>query len=213
MRKLWLVSNAVMALCVASGVSLAGDFLQSMPPTGEFKQAPAGQKPAAPPPPQPQQAANAPAAPAPAQQPPKPDLAENYGDWLLQCWKGPQKNCQLVQRRVQAGTQQAVLIMAINARPAQPYSISVITPLGMRVLPSLPLFADKVALADVPVQTCVPTGCVHAMELGAALLTKLQSAGEISFVLQGMNGQRFNVSAGTKGLNEGLTKLASFLKS
>src|SRR5208337_898806 len=147
MRKAWLVTNALIALCSVGGVSLAKDYLQATPPADGAKQAPAAQNQASPPPAQPQPPKQA---PAPAQQPPKPDITENYGDWLLQCWKGPQKNCQLVQRRVQADTQQAVLIMTINARPSQPYSVTVITPLGMKVLPSLPMFADKVALADVP---------------------------------------------------------------
>lgn len=227
MKRIFAVVAAGAALGALASPVFAGNFLQAGPSAGaapQQAQAPARpQKPAAgaagttvaqqqaPAPAQPQPAQGGGQQQQAAQQ--KPDLSESSGEWLLQCWKQPVKTCQLLQRRIEAKSKQQLLLAAIGVRADGVHRMTMITPLGFKSTPTLTVFADKAPFVQLPVQSCLPAGCVQIGDLTDPLVTKLQGASEMSIVLQGLNGQNFNLSIPTKGLKEGLARISQFLKS
>lgn len=215
MRKILAATALYSTLVLLSGPGFAGDYLQSAP-----QQAPAPAKPAAAAKPaqpaganvaQQQGAANPqPGQDAAAQ---KPDLTENSGEWILQCWKQPVKTCQLLQRRIEAKSKQQLILAAIAFRADGTRRLTMITPLGFKSTPTLAVFADKAPFVELPVKSCLPAGCLQIGDLSAQLVAKLEGATEMSIVLQGLNGQNFNLSIPTKGLKEGFARISQYMKS
>ncbi|GLI93822.1 invasion associated locus B family protein [Methylocystis echinoides] len=154
----------------------------------------------------------APAAPA-AQQPAKADVVETHGDWVLQCWKQKARMCQILQREIEAKSQKTILITTISAMPDKGYRIMMLTPLGLKAVQTLPVTIDNAPFAEIPMQSCIASGCVHVMELTAPLLAKLQSAGDISLTLTAMNGQKLGLRVPVKGLKDALGKMSQYLKT
>lgn len=147
------------------------------------------------------------------QQQPKIDVSETHGDWVLQCWKQQTRVCQILQREVEAKTQKTILITTISAMPDKGYRIMMLTPLGLKAVQTLPVTVDNAPFAEIPMQACIASGCVHVMELTAPLLAKLQSAGDISLTLTAMNGQKLGLRVPVKGLKDALGKMSQYLKT
>ena len=140
------------------------------------------------------------------------DVNENIGEWVLQCWKQQTKACQVLQREVEAKTLKPILITTISGVPDKSYRLLLLTPLGLRAQPALPLVVDNSSI-DVPMQSCITNGCIHVVELTPPQLAKLQGANDISLTLTALSGQRFGLKVPVKGLKEALGKMSQYLKS
>jgi invasion protein IalB len=215
----------LLAFAGIAGAAIAQDYIgpaatpakpRPAPPAAKPAPAPVAQGQAAPPAAgQSQPAPSAGQGQAPggaAQQQVKMDINENFGEWVLQCWKQQTKACQILQREVEAKTQKTILITTISAVPDKNYRLMLLTPLGLRALPALPLVVDNSQI-DVPMQSCITNGCVHVVELTSPQLAKLQGANDISLTLTALNGQRFGMKVPVKGLKEALGKMSQYLKS
>lgn len=156
------------------------------------------------------------AAPAPApsaqQAVVKPDLMENSGEWLLQCWKAPEKRCEIFQRRVEAKSQQQVLLVGFSINRNAPRRLTVVTPLGLKAKPALPLFVNKAVVVEAPLKTCIASGCIHIVDVGADQLGKISGAQDMGVVLQLTNDQPVNVALSSKGLGSGMEKAVNFIR-
>ena len=144
---------------------------------------------------------------------PKPDLSEQSGEWVLQCWKQPVRNCQLLQRRIEAKTRQQILLAAIAIRADGSRRMTMITLLGFKSNPALSVSVDKAPFIELPLKSCLPAGCLQIGDISQPLLEKLENSNEMSIVLQGLNGQNFNLSIPVKGLKEGLATISQFIAS
>jgi invasion protein IalB len=216
----------LLAFAGIAGAAIAQDYIGPAATPAKPRPAPPAAKPAPAPAPVAQSQAAPPAAgqgqAAPAgqgqapdgapQQQVKMDVNENYGEWLLQCWKQQTKACQILQREVEAKSQKTILITTISAVPDKSYRLMLLTPLGLRALPALPLVVDNSQI-DVPMQSCITNGCIHVVELTSPQLAKLQGASDISLTLTALNGQRFGMKVPVKGLKEALGKMSQYLKS
>ncbi len=152
------------------------------------------------------------AAPSPQQVAAKPDLMENSGEWLLQCWKAPEKRCEIFQRRVEAKSQQQVLLVGFSINRNTPRRMTVVTPLGLKAKPALPLFVNKSVIVEAPLKTCIASGCIHIVDVGADQLGKISAAQDMGVVLQLTNDQPVNVALSAKGLGSGMEKAVNFIR-
>jgi invasion protein IalB len=152
------------------------------------------------------------AAPNPQQVAVKPDLMENSGEWLLQCWKAPEKRCEIFQRRVEAKSQQQVLLVGFSINRNTPRRMTVVTPLGLKAKPALPLFVNKSVIVEAPLKTCIASGCIHIVDVGADQLGRISAAQDMGVVLQLTNDQPVNVALSAKGLGSGMEKAVNFIR-
>lgn len=206
--------------CAASGAS-AQDFLSPKPMVPPPAAKPAAKTAPAPKTTQQKPVTQSPSAQAsPAQtaagaQGAKPDIAEDVGDWRLRCFSKPNRACQMSQRRVNTSNQ-SLLIWVELTRAIQPKPITqmaVMLPLGVRIAPRLPIRADDQPLIEVPIVTCVPTGCVHSAELPETGLNVLQKSQSVSSEMIDMKGQKIPLPISMRGFNEAYLKTATFLKA
>lgn len=145
----------------------------------------------------------------------KPDLSEEIGDWRLLCFTKPGRTCELEQRRVNTSNQ-ALLIWVELSRlltPKPAWQLTVMVPLGFRVVTNLGVSADGALLLNLPVVTCVPAGCVYAAELPTDGLDTLQKAQTVGTEIVDLKGQRFALGITMRGFKDAYLKSALFLKA
>lgn len=202
---------------------------QPLPGPPQIQQPPAAMGAPVPRPPPPQAAA-APIAPLPGQaspqnlptrvqHPPLPQLpvgalaiAEDLGDWRLQCTVAPAPRCEFFQQRV--GNDGGFLLWFEIERLSGPDKlarVSLRTPLSTRIVSTLPLDMDGRRFADLPIITCLPAGCVYAADMPMSRVQSMENAGGMATAIYDLRGQGFAISIGTSGLRAGFLKMASFL--
>ena len=148
----------------------------------------------------------------PTATPQKPDLAEDNGDWRLECFSAATAQCHLFQRRVDPGTQ-SLLVWAEVTRAGPEQKLTVMIPLGLRAQPTLGLQSAGRIVASLPLVTCVPAGCVHTVPLTPVLLKTLQDARDLSAVVTRLDGQSLGLQLSMRGFVEANIRLAMFFKT
>lgn len=160
-----------------------------------------GQAPAAAPPP-------APARPAPEARPPEPDR-RGIDSWFAECPPGQATGCRILRRAPGAdGSAGVTLIVAADPRMPGRNQATVVLPLGIAVRESIPMLLDERFVALVPIETCLPAGCVLTVALPPPMVAVLRAATTLKFLAPTPNGQTIPFSVPVGGFGDAYQKVA-----
>lgn len=197
--------GAAIGIAVGCGAAQAQDFLSPQPLVRQkspAKPAPARQNQRA------QQAnATAPAAP-------KPVIAENVGDWRLQCFAKPARACQISQRRINPANNSMLIWVELtrSLKPKPNDRFAVMLPLGFKIEPTLTVEAEGKTFVETPIVTCIPAGCLHQLDLTPARVEQLQDTKRLTAQMVDMRGQRIALPVTMRGFKQAFLKSAVFLR-
>jgi invasion protein IalB len=144
----------------------------------------------------------------------KPDLSEEIGDWLLQCFSKPSRQCQLSQRQVDPKNQALVIWVELThfVTPKSGWQLVVMVPLGFRVAPNLGVRAGDELFLNMPILTCVAAGCVYSAEMPVTGLETLRNSQKLSTEIVDLKGQRYALNVSMRGFDKVFLKSALVLK-
>lgn len=212
MARLYFSATLAAALCVGGVSAGAQEWLSPKPLSpGQNQQ----QKPAAPPA-QPRQAQQQrPATQQPAVQPQHvgPDLAQAFGDWRISCVSRPGRACQITQRQVNTTNRTLTLMVELTlaTQPKPRNILSVVTPLGVKLSPALSVRGEGGEIANVPLVTCVNTGCIHSGDIAAKQVEGMRRSKGLSTQLTDLKGQSSALTISTNGLEDAFQRVSTYL--
>ncbi len=144
----------------------------------------------------------------------KPDLNEEFGDWLLQCFSKPNRLCRLSQRQVNPKNQAMLIWVELthSVTPNVTWQFVVMLPLGFRLAPVLGIRTNSELFLNMPIVTCVSTGCLYSAEIPVAGLETLQKAQALETEIADLKGQRYALKVSMRGFDQAYLKSALVLK-
>ena len=159
-------------------------------------------------------------APAPAQQreaprpasgaaaPAQPDT-RGVDSWFADCPPGQTTGCRIIRRAPGAdGSPGVTLIVGPDMRMPGRNQATVILPLGIAVRESLPMLLDERFIALVPIETCLPAGCVLTVALPPPMVSVLRTATTLKFLALTPNGQTVPFTVPVGGFSDAYQKVA-----
>ncbi|WP_408870144.1 invasion associated locus B family protein [Gluconacetobacter asukensis] len=152
------------------------------------------------------------------------------GDWSYRCtFPSPAPGsapdaCVLEQRLVMQNAQKqtvplggVILARSVSAsrdgaRVAQPWRLTLMTPLGMSLQAPAQLSFDKGTAFPLPLQTCVSAGCLSGLPLSDTQLTALRHGKVGHIVLTKLAGGTLTINFALDGADTGLRTLEGWSK-
>jgi invasion protein IalB len=202
--------NALLAM--EQGQPMPGQPMPGQPMPGQPMQArpmPPGmaRRPAPPPLRQYAQAKPKPRPPAPAPVPARP---QGVDSWFVQCPPKATTGCEMVRRVLRPDGQQ-LLSLIIGPDQRQPGRLigTVVMPLGMAVRESVPMLIDNRFIALLPVDTCLPVGCVMSLAMSQPMVNVLRSGGTFELLALATNGQTVPLQLPLGGFGEAIARVAA----
>lgn len=165
--------------------------------------------PAAAPPPAP--AAQAPRAPAPTGPAPSAPAPDQRGvdAWSAECPQGQTTGCTIIRRGAAPnGAAGITIIVGPDQRQPGRNQATIVLPLGIAVRESVPLLIDERFIALMPIETCLPAGCVVTLALSPPMVAVLRGATTIKLLALAPNGQTLPYSVEIGGFGEAYQKVA-----
>ena len=137
----------------------------------------------------------------------------DIGAWRLHCLVDQQRKCELSQRRIDNSSKTTALWIEIDATEKEDsvYTISLLTPLGMKIAQTTPLMGDNKVAVAIPIISCVPAGCVHRAMAPRQAIDGLVSSKNIGAQVMTQNGRPLFLPLDANGFLEGLSKMKAFL--
>lgn len=176
---------------------------QQRPPQQQQQRPPARQQAQQPVNPQPQPGQNGTVAMPQALAAPNPD-----GRWTNEC--APQGNpCAAVVRTMRGDGRQQLVTVSVGHDPRQPQRIvaTILLPFGLNVRETVPMVVDERFVATLPVETCVPAGCITTMTMVPALRAILEKGTEMRLLALTSDGNTAVLPVTLKGFGEAMTKI------
>lgn len=156
--------------------------------------------------------AQAPARPAPTPasdaRPPEPDR-RGIDSWFAECPPGQATGCRILRRAPAAdGSPGVTVIVAPDPRNPGRNQATVVLPLGIAVRESIPMLLDERFVALVPIETCLPAGCVLNVALSPPMIAVLRTTTTLKFLAPTPNGQTIPFVVPVSGFGDAYQKVA-----
>jgi invasion protein IalB len=100
------------------------------------------------------------------------------------------------------------VIVAADARMPGRNQATVVLPLGIAVRESIPMLLDERFVALVPIETCLPAGCVLTIALPPPMVSVLRSATTLKFLAPTPSGQTIPFTVPVNGFGDAYQKVA-----
>jgi invasion protein IalB len=150
-------------------------------------------------------------APAPAPAPAAaPAAAPGVETWSVACPQpGAQGSCELLRRVLRQDNKQQLLAVVVgpDARVQGQVMATVVLPLGINVRESVPFLIDERFIALLPIETCLPTGCIVTIAMSPPMVQAWRQGREIKFLALTPQGQTVPLGVPLEGFSDGLAKL------
>lgn len=159
---------------------------------------------------------------SPAPLPPLPDattsapasnatIRGNYGDWQMRCEKfpnTPNEQCALFQTvAAQDRPNVGLMVIALRITEQKTEVLRVVAPLGVFLPSGLGLKIDDQNVGVTAFARCVPNGCMAEAKLDEALLNKLKTGKNATFVIFQTPEEGIGIPVSLQGFGEGYAKL------
>jgi invasion protein IalB len=154
--------------------------------------------------------AQAPARPAPASdaRPPEPDR-RGIDSWFAECPQGQSTGCRVLRRAPGAdGSPGVTVIVAADPRSPGRNQATVVLPLGISVRESIPMLLDDRFVALLPIETCLPAGCVLTVALSPPMIAALRTTTTLKLLAPTPNGQTVPFVVPVSGFGDAYQKVA-----
>lgn len=152
-----------------------------------------------------------PAAPPAPDQPAQaqPQEIPGVASWYTQCPPpGGQGACELLRRVLRPDNQQLMaVVVAPDARAPGQLLATALLPLGINVRESVPFLIDDRFIALLPIETCVPNGCVVSIALSPPMLQAWRQGRQIKFLALTPQGQTIPIALTLDGFGDGASRL------
>lgn len=154
-------------------------------------------------------------APAPAQARPAPEARPPEQDrrgidsWFAECPQGQATGCRILRRAPGSdGSPGVTVIVAADPRMPGRNQATVVLPLGIAVRESIPMLLDDRFVALVPIETCLPAGCVLTIALPPPMVAVLRSSTTLKLLAPTPNGQTIPFTIPVSGFGDAYQKVA-----
>lgn len=129
--------------------------------------------------------------------------------WFAECPQGQATGCQIL-RRIPGtnGAAGVTIIVGPDQRMPGRNQMTVVLPLGIAVRESVPMLIDEPFIALVPIETCLPAGCVLTVTLSPPMVAVLRGATALKFLALAPNGQTLPYAVPIGGFGEAYQKVA-----
>lgn len=158
--------------------------------------------------------APAPARPAPAAtpasdaRPPEPDR-RGIDSWFAECPPGQATGCRVLRRAPGPdGSPGVTVIVAADPRSPGRNQATVVLPLGISVRESIPMLLDDRFVALLPIETCLPAGCVLNVALSPPMIAALRTTTTLKLLAPTPNGQTVPFVVPVSGFGDAYQKVA-----
>lgn len=142
------------------------------------------------------------------QAPAQPDM-RGVDSWFADCPQGQTTGCRILRRVPGAdGSPGVTVIVGPDLRMPGRNQATVILPLGIAVRESLPMLLDEKFIALVPIETCLPAGCVLTVALPPPMVSVLRTATTLKFLALTPNGQTVPFTVPVGGFGDAYQKVA-----
>lgn len=150
----------------------------------------------------------APARPAPEARPPEQDR-RGIDSWFAECPQGQATGCRILRRAPGSdGSPGVTVIVAADPRMPGRNQATLVLPLGIAVRESIPMLLDDRFVALVPIETCLPAGCVLTVALPPPMVAVLRSSTTLKLLAPTPNGQTIPFTVPVSGFGDAYQKVA-----
>ena len=157
----------------------------------------------------PQQKPSAAAPPAAKHDTAHPTDVRGVAEWAAQCPPNQSTGCEIIRRVLRQDGQALVsLLVGPDARMPGRNQALVLLPLGVSVRESVPLLIDDKFIALVPIETCLPAGCLMRIALPPAMVGVLRSGSTMKLLALSPEGQTVPLVVPINGFGEAFVKVA-----
>lgn len=150
-------------------------------------------------------------APPPAAKPDASHAADTRGvaEWAAQCPPNQTTGCEIIRRVLRQDGQALVsLLVGPDARMPGRNQALVLLPLGVSVRESVPMLIDDKFIALVPIETCLPAGCVMRIALPPPMVGVLRAGSTMKLLALSPEGQTVPLVVPINGFGEAFMKVA-----
>jgi len=141
-------------------------------------------------------------------------LTETYKSWVVRCatptavegQEVPARICEMVQELRQKKSGQRLLAMALQ-RNEKGASLTFIAPFGLLLSAGLKVAVDGAVVAQGGFRTCLPRGCVSAINLAPEALDKFIAGETATITMQNTNGRELSLTLSLAGFTAAWNRL------
>jgi len=137
--------------------------------------------------------------------------ADNRGldGWFAECPAGQITGCQIIRRAPGSnGAGSATIIIGPDQRVPGRNQATIVLPLGIAVRESVPMLIDERFVALVPIETCLPAGCVLTVALPPPMVSVLRGATTLKFLVLNPSGQTLVYTLPVAGFGDAYQKVS-----
>ncbi len=155
--------------------------------------------------------------PAPRPAPPPPPRADapagadtrGVAEWAAQCPPNQNTGCEIIRRVLRQDGQALIsVLVGPDARMPGRNQMLVLLPLGVSVRESVPFLIDEKFIALVPIETCLPAGCLMRIALSPPMVGVLRSGSTMKLLALSPEGQTVPLVVPITGFGEAFVKVA-----
>lgn len=145
-------------------------------------------------------------------------VQETYRDWVVSCVTpeateaspAPARVCEMRQELRQAEGNQLVLAVALQPQlDSAGASVTLVVPFGLLLSQSITIDLADVRMAEVPYLTCLPRGCIAAVDFETVMIDQMSAGTEAVVGMTGADGQVLSVTVSLAGFNAGWNRLST----
>ena len=137
-------------------------------------------------------------------------VVETYRDWTVRCVPQEEgRTCQMVQELAQRESGQRILSLVIDAPEADDLvTATLVAPFGLRLADGITTRVDGGAAKPFAFSTCLPVGCVVAIDMDEAMIAEMKSGEALVLGMVSItNGQVVNAELSLAGFTAALNRL------
>ncbi len=157
----------------------------------------------------PQAQSRPPAAPPAKTDGPNTGDTRGVAEWAAQCPQNQTTGCEIIRRVMRQDGQPFVsVLVGPDARAPGRNQMLVLLPLGVSVRESVPFLIDEKFIALVPIETCLPAGCLMRIALSPPMVGVLRAGAAMKLLALSPEGQTVPIVVPINGFGDAFTKVS-----
>ena len=150
-----------------------------------------------------------PASTAPLPQVPQP-LAETFGQWRVWCELDVQsrENCRAEHVLASQDGKAQLAVVAYPAKAGAPARMRIMPPWGVLIERGLAVRVDALPIVQVPIRSCLPSGCQAELTLSEGLLGAMRTGTEMKVAVVTADGKPLSTDVPLAGLADAYARIS-----
>lgn len=146
---------------------------------------------------------------APLPQVPQP-LAETFGPWRVWCELDVQsrEDCRAEQVLASQDGKAQLAVVAYPAKAGTPARLRIMPPWGVLIEAGLAVRVDALPVVQVPIRSCLPSGCQAEMTLNEGLIGAMRAGTELKIAVVTADGKPVSTSVPLSGFADAYSRIS-----